>query len=1051
MAAPVKKEFQEELLKKISIDGHEFNFYDVTLLGPDYEKLPYCLRILVECLVRRGHRAGKTECSAEVWKDSIAKLLDFQAHEGADVLFQPGRVLLQDFTGVPALVDLAALRDIIVEKGGDPEAIDSLCPADLVVDHTVQLDYSQIAGSSKGKSKKKQQEQNKKEAVPPHPNEAANMIQHPPPTVMLHPTFAPPVVDTPYYTYQPGFGTYQPVYASMPHPPQQSAMGGYYAVPEVPTFYPVNQPPAPLQAQVRVPNEGATSTMPTDNPGLPIQEEICPFHHRMSYWADLLHKNQDQEFQRNAERFGFLKWVNGAFKNITVIPPGTGVMHQVNLEYLARIVTCQDGLLFPDSLVGTDGHTTMINGLGVLGWCVGTMDAESVMFGHPISFPVPRVVGVKIVGQIPDFATSTEIVLLITKRLRHAGVSGSFVEFFGPGVAELSVADRATISNMCPEYGALIGFFPADDDTVKYLEHTGRDRQKVECIKAYLNSVKMLRNPEDPEPEYSSVVEVNLRDVRPCLSGPKRSKDKVAIEEVASQFHTALTLAEDDVQSFGLQPEEMHNSFTVNIDGSLHTVTHGSVLLAAITSCSNTSNPSVMLGAGLLAKKAIEAGLSVAKYVKTSLAPGSGIITSYLHESGVMPYLYMLGFEVVGYGCSSCVDNHKPLPQELVNAMNQGNLVCCGLLSGNRNFEGRIQSEIKANYLASPMLVIGYAIAGTVNIDFAKEPIGYNSQEKPIYLSDIWPSRKEIQEVENRFVIPAIFRQVFARVSYGNKQWASMQSPDTLSYPWNGTSTFIQSPSYIREIYDELTSQKKLEDFFTGMRCLLKLGDDVSSDHISPAGSIVRNSPAADYLASLGLAPRDYNSYGSRRGNCQVMMRGTFAHIRLQNQLSEKTGPHTTHFPSEVPTTIFEAAQRYKKEEVHLFIIAGENFGRGAPRDWATKGPLLLGIRAILAISFDPTYRANLIKTGILPVEIDRTTYDILTGREVVDIALPNLKAVRRQKEIQASLVLNGDFDLSVNLRLDNSYEVDLFREGGMIKQLLRKETRDCESYKCDV
>lgn len=455
-------------------------------------------------------------------------------------------------------------------------------------------------------------------------------------------------------------------------------------------------------------------SMPTDNPGLPIQDEVCPFHQRMSYWAEMLQKSQDQEFKRNGERFGFLKWVDQAFKNITVIPPGTGVMHQVNLEYLARVVTCQKGLLFPDSLIGTDAHTTSVNGQGVLGWCVGTMEAESVMFGHPITISIPKVVGIRIVGQIPAFTTSTEIVLLITKKLRHANVNGAFVEFFGPGIGNLSIADRATIANMCPEYGALVGYFPLDHNTLQYLQHTGRDRQKLEFIQEYLERVKMLRNDDDPDPDYSDILEINLNDVQPCLSGPKRCKDKVMVDKVRTEFGKQLTQTSDEVQGFGLGPEEIFNSLTVNIDGILHNLSHGSVLLAAITSCSNTSNPSVMLGAGLLAKKAIEAGLSVPKYVRRSLAPGSGIITSYLQESGVMPYFHMLGFEVVGYGCSACVDNHKPLSEAILRSVHEANLVCCGLLSGNRNFEGRIQPEIKANFLASPMMVIAYAIAGRI-------------------------------------------------------------------------------------------------------------------------------------------------------------------------------------------------------------------------------------------------------------------------------------------------------------------------------------------------
>ncbi|TRY61731.1 hypothetical protein TCAL_01818 [Tigriopus californicus] len=783
-------------------------------------------------------------------------------------------------------------------------------------------------------------------------------------------------------------------------------------------------------------------SVPHDNPGLPIQDEICPFHQRHTYWAELLRKNQAKEFRKNEERFAFLKWVNKSFGNITVIPPGTGVMHQVNLEYLARIVTCQDGLLFPDSLIGTDSHTTMINGLGVLGWGVGTLDAESVMFGHPITMTIPKVVGCRISGQIPDYTTSTEIVLLITKKLRHAGVNGCFVEFFGPSLEVLSMADRATIANMSPEYGALVSYFPYDELTLDYLQHAGRSAQ-VECIRKYLTEVGMLRTPQSKEPEYSEVLEIDLSEVQPCVSGPKRSKDKVLIHEIGSDFHKALIAHQDSSKGFGLTLEQTYTSLNVNVDGAFHTITNGSVLLAAITSCSNTSNPSVLLGAGVLAKKAIEAGLAVSKCVKTSLAPGSGVVTSYLLESGVMPYLYMLGFEVIGYGCSSCVDNTKPLPGPIVDAIRQGSLVCCGVMSGNRNFESRVQADIKANYLASPMLVIAYSIAGRVDIDFEREPIGFTAEGKPIFLSEVWPSRQEIQEMENRFVIPAIFRNVVGRISYGNKHWSALETAESdLHFPWDQSSTFIKPPLYITELAENLPETPK--SWLKGMRCLLKLGDNVTSDHISPAGSIVRNSPAADYLSSLGLAPREYSSYGARRGNCEVMMRGTFGHIRLKNELSKKEGPFTTHLPSGVPTTIFEASQRYKVEKVPLFVIAGENFGRGTARDWATKGPLLLGVKAILALSFDSNYRANLVKSGILPVQIDRTTYEILTGREILDIELPESE---EDEQLKVSLVLNHDFDISADLRLDNEYEKSLYQDGGVIRQKMR----DLNTFRGDL
>lgn len=1022
------------------LDGKTYRYFAVPRTVPvdQYERLPYALRVIAECMVRKA--AQNAAGHGQIWRQSLDKLLAYREHEGHDILFQPGRVLLQDFTGVPALLDMAALRDLVAERCG-PEAsrrVDSVCPADLVVDHTVQIDYSQVQSLRKPKN----------EAGGAGASTAVDqglvsamggMSLHascPPPAIIVHSSYppAPPSVPTVYPTYN-GYA-----YPSAYYGPVTAPTAQYYSLAPAYNAYGAPTPMATPLPSSPGPNLAASSyaahavdTVPQDNPGLPIQDEICPFHQRHTYWADLLRKNQAKEFRKNEERFAFLKWVNKSFGNITVIPPGTGVMHQVNLEYLARIVTCQDGLLFPDSLIGTDSHTTMINGLGVLGWGVGTLDAESVMFGHPITMTIPKVIGCRIVGQIPDYTTSTEIVLLITKKLRHAGVNGCFVEFFGPSLEVLSIADRATIANMSPEYGALVSYFPYDELTLDYLQHAGRSAQ-VECIRKYLTEVGMLRTAQSKEPEYSEVLDIDLSEVQPCVSGPKRSKDKVLIHEIGCDFHKALTAPQDSSKGFGLTLEQTYTTMNVNVDGAFHTITNGSVLLAAITSCSNTSNPSVLLGAGVLAKKAIEAGLAVSKCVKTSLAPGSGVVTSYLLESGVMPYLYMLGFEVIGYGCSSCVDNTKPLPSPIVDAIRQGSLVCCGVMSGNRNFESRVQADIKANYLASPMLVIAYSIAGRVDIDFEREPIGFTTEGKPVYLSEVWPSRQEIQEMENRFVIPAIFRNVVGRISYGNKHWSALETAESdLHFPWDQSSTYIKPPLYITELADNLPETPK--SWLRGMRCLLKLGDNVTSDHISPAGSIVRNSPAADYLSSLGLAPREYSSYGARRGNCEVMMRGTFGHIRLKNELSKKEGPFTTHLPSGVPTTIFEASQRYKVEKVPLFVIAGENFGRGTARDWATKGPLLLGVKAILALSFDSNYRANLVKSGILPVQIDQTTYEILTGREILDIELPGSE---EDDQLKVSLVLNNDFDISADLRLDNEYEKSLYQDGGVIRQKMR-------------
>jgi len=624
--------------------------------------------------------------------------------------------------------------------------------------------------------------------------------------------------------------------------------------------------------------------------------------------------------------------------------------------------------------------------------------------------------------------------------LRAAEVSGAFVEFFGPSVSELSSADRSTVANMCPEYGALIGYWPADEETLRHLSHAERDPSQVSVIREYLKAVGMLvSQQDDPEPEYASVVNIDLGEVKPSLSGPIKAKDKIAVERVAEDFRRLLTEPSSDkgrnqLGGFGLSGEQLGMGFNINVDGYLHPLSHGTVLLAAITSCSNTSNPTVMLAAGLLAKKAIEANLSVAKYIRKSLSPGSGVVTSYLHESGVMPYFYMLGFEVVGYGCTTCVDNHRPLPKHISKAVCQGNLVCCGLLSGNRNFEGRLQPDVKANYLASPLLVIAYAIAGRINIDFEAEPLGFGTDEKPVFLRDIWPTRAEVREVERRRVVPAVYAKAFSRISFGNKHWSGLQSPEGELFPWEAKSTFLRPPLYVKETMDNLG--KSPRQLLKGMRCLLKLGDNVTSDFISPAGSIVRNSPAADYLSSLGLAPRDYGSYGVRRGNCEVMMRGTFSNVHIRNMLAKKDGPYTVHLPSDVPTTVFDAAARYKREGVPLFVVAGERFGHGAVRDWATKGPLLLGIRAILAISFDATYRSSLVRAGILPVEIDRTTYEILSGREVVDIVLP---ATLLPSDDVALVLNDGGFELNAVARLDNHYEVDLFKRGGVLKDFLTR------------
>lgn len=987
----------------LTLDGRDYQFYDTSAAcGSSYARLPYCTRVLLECALRKYCTCPDPEV-ASAWKETFKKILN--GDKGSEILFHPGRVVLQDFTGVAALVDLAAVRECVSSIGGDPSLVDSACPADLVVDHSVQVDYSQIAALAAKQQKELEQEQLQQQQLCQQMQNLTTSA--PPPPIIIHSNFPPP----PCCQYFPG----QPI-----------------------QLYPLIPAPAvPPHVASPTKDHHGKDLVPTDNPGLPIQDEVCPFHQRLSYWAGTLQKNRRQEMDKNGERFQFLKYVDNSFGNITVIPPGTGVMHQVNLEYLARVVTTQGGLLFPDSLVGTDTHTTMINGLGVLGWSTGTLEAEAVMFGHPVTMQLPTVIGVELAGVVPPLATSTDVVLLVAKELRKTadGTCDTFVEFFGPGVDQLSMSDRSAIANLSAEYGALVGYFPVDDMTIAYLAQTGREKHSLLCMRTYLDRVSLLRETgtdKDCQIKYDQVVTVDLGKVMVTVSGPKKTKDKVQVDQVAKDFwdnlHTSFDLGADHVQGAA--------AATVDIDGELHTLKHGTVLLSSIASCSNTSNPSVMLTAGLLAKKAVEAGLSVPKYVKRSLSPGSGIVTSYLQDSGVMPYLHMLGFEIMGYGCSACVENSAQQQGAAAQFTGGGQLVCCGVLAGNRNFEGRLDPGIKANYLASPPLVVAYAIAGRIDVDFQKEPLGYSSDDKPVFLADIWPSRQEVGEVEQRHVIPAVFKLVSNRVSYGNKEWSALPVPQSAVnshlYHWCPSSTFIQPPSYIQEMMQER------QHGLTGMRCLLKLEDNVSSDQISPAGSIVRNSPAADYLSSRGLVPRQFHSYGARRGNSQVMARGTFAHVRLKNVIAghNKVGPYTIHQPSGVPTTVFEASQQYKKASVPLLIICGDNFGRGAARDWATKGPYILGVRAILAISFHPPYRANLVKNGILPLNITRDTFDQLSGAESYQIVLPD-GLLLQEKTVQIKMDQGTDNEkvLTATHRLDNGYEVKLYKDGGVIQQ----------------
>ncbi|KAM9424095.1 cytoplasmic aconitate hydratase [Pholidichthys leucotaenia] len=886
----VQNPFQQ-IVEPLDPSDLKRQFFNLSKLGdPRYGRLPFSIRVLLESAVRN--------CDEFLVKSSdVENILNWKQTQTqtVEVPFRPARVILQDFTGVPAVVDFAAMRDAVMQLGGNPEKINPVCPADLVIDHSIQVDF------------------NRK--------------------------------------------------------------------------------------------------------------------------SDSLQKNQDLEFERNKERFQFLKWGSKAFRNMRIIPPGSGIIHQVNLEYLARVVFNHDGFFYPDSLVGTDSHTTMIDGLGVLGWGVGGIEAEAVMLGQPISMVLPEVVGYKLHGNPDRLITSTDIVLTITKHLRQVGVVGKFVEFFGPGVAQLSIADRATIANMCPEYGATAAFFPVDNVSIQYLEQTGREPEKLAYVTKYLKVVGMFRDYNDvsQDPEFTQVVELDLSTVVPCCSGPKRPQDRIAVSDMKTDFEACLG-AKQGFKGFQVAPEHHSTTVPFQFGGKEYMLSHGSVVIAAITSCTNTSNPSVMLGAGLLAKKAIERGLSVKPYIKTSLSPGSGVVTYYLKESSVMDCLSQLGFEVVGYGCMTCIGNSGPLPEPVVDAITEGDLVAAGVLSGNRNFEGRVHPNTRANYLASPPLVIAYAIAGTVRIDFEKEPIAISSEGKEIFLRDIWPTREEIQAVERTFIIPSMFKEVYEKIEKVNERWNSLVTPSDKLYTWDPKSTYIKSPPF----FDGLTMKLQPPQAIKDAHVLLNLGDSVTTDHISPAGNIARNSPAARYLTDRGLTPRDFNSYGSRRGNDAVMVRGTFANIRLFNKFLNKQAPQTVHLPTGETMDVFDAAERYHQSGVPLLVLAGKEYGSGSSRDWAAKGPFLLGIKAVLAESYERIHRSNLVGMGVIPLEyLPGETADSLglTGRERYTIVIPEQLTPRMTVDVK----LDTGKTFQVRMRFDTDVELAYFHHGGILNYMIRK------------
>jgi aconitate hydratase len=898
----------------LAIGGRTVQTYSLPALQragfADVARLPYSMKILLENLLR--HEDGRFVKEADV--EALARW-DVKSASQKEIAFVPARVLLQDFTGVPAVVDLAAMRDGIARLGGDPNRVNPLQPVELVIDHSVQVDY---------------------------------------------------------------FG----------------------------------QPNA-------------------------------------------FQLNAELEFSRNRERYAFLRWGQNAFHNFRVVPPDTGIVHQVNLEYLARVVVSsetRDGVVaYPDTLVGTDSHTTMVNGLGVVGWGVGGIEAEAAMLGQPISMLIPQVLGFRLTGTMLEGATATDLVLTITERLRKHGVVGKFVEFFGPGLEHLTIADRATLGNMCPEYGATIAIFPIDDMTLDYLRLTGRDESRVQLVDAYAKAQGLFRHPGEPDPVYSECIELDLATVEPSLAGPKRPQDRVSLKQAKSGFQTALaSMVAASPQTTRTSAEAAGSSHvSATVGGGAVAVAdvpavgteldHGSVVIAAITSCTNTSNPSVMIGAGLLAKKAVERGLKRRPWVKTSLAPGSKVVTEYLRKSGLQPYLDELGFSLVGYGCTTCIGNSGPLPDAVSAEVEARNLVVVAVLSGNRNFEGRIQQQVRANYLASPPLVVAYAIAGRMTLDLTTEPIGIDREGEPVYLRDLWPAEREIQEAMLSAVTSDIFRQQYADVFQGDERWRDLEVPTGDRFAWHQDSTYIRNPPFFESITMDTAPVKDI----TGARVLALLGDSITTDHISPAGSIRKDSPAGKYLIAHGVEPRDFNSYGARRGNHEVMMRGTFANVRLRNQLAPGTeGGFTTYLPDGDLMTIYDAAVKYRQASVPLLVIAGKEYGSGSSRDWAAKGTLLLGVTAVIAESFERIHRSNLVNMGVLPLQFQKGESAAslgLTGRERYELAgiahglRPGGAITVRAHGAAAPI------EFEATARIDTPEELVAFRHGGILPYVLRQ------------
>lgn len=874
--------------------GEYGKFYSLPALNdPRIDKLPYSIRILLESAIRN--------CDGfQVTKNDVEKIVDWEntSPKLAEIPFKPARVLLQDFTGVPAVVDLAAMRDALAKLGSDANKINPLVPVDLVIDHSVQVDVAR----------------------------STNALQ----------------------------------------------------------------------------------------------------------------SNMELEFTRNRERFGFLKWGSTAFHNMLVVPPGSGIVHQVNLEYLGRVVFNTDGIMYPDSVVGTDSHTTMIDGLGVAGWGVGGIEAEATMLGQPMSMVLPGVVGFKLTGKLRNGVTATDLVLTVTQMLRKHGVVGKFVEFHGEGMGKLSLADRATIANMSPEYGATMGFFPVDHVTLDYLRLTGRSDETVSMIEAYLRANNMFVDYNEPQAErvYSSNLALDLDDVEPCISGPKRPHDRVTLKEMKSDWHACLD-NKVGFKGFAVPKEQQDKVVKFDFHGQPAELKHGSVVIAAITSCTNTSNPSVMLGAALVAKKACELGLEVKPWVKTSLAPGSGVVTKYLLKSGLQEYFNKQGFHLVGYGCTTCIGNSGDLDESVSAVITENDVVAAAVLSGNRNFEGRVHPLTRANYLASPPLVVAYALAGTVDIDFEKEPIGVGKDGKEVYFRDIWPTTEEIAEVVQSSVLPDMFRSTYEAITKGNPMWNQLPVPEASLYSWDSNSTYIHEPPYFKDMTMSPPGPHAVKNAY----CLLNFGDSITTDHISPAGSIHRDSPAAKYLLERGVDRKDFNSYGSRRGNDEVMARGTFANIRIVNKfLGGEVGPKTIHVPTGEKLSVFDAALKYKSEGHDTIILAGAEYGSGSSRDWAAKGPMLLGVKAVIAKSFERIHRSNLVGMGIIPMCFkageDADSLG-LTGHERYTINLPtDVGQIRPGQDV--TITTEDGKSFTCILRFDTEVELAYYNHGGILPYVIR-------------